>query len=268
MQIGISTASFFTKETTEGAIPVIETIGAEVCEVFLSTFSEYKPEYVEALAKVPKSVKIYSIHTLNQQFEPELFNPVAKTRQDCEFFFKQAAYGAKVLGAKYYTFHGPGRIKRIPYNIDFAKFGKRLAELDAMLAEYGGGCRLSYENVHWAFFNYPEFFTQLRKYVKVKACLDIKQAMQSKISYFEYLDAIGDDLANVHLCDYNESGTLCLPGRGIVDFVELFKRILDTGYNGPAMIEVYANNFQECSEIKECYDYLNVCLDKAKNGGD
>lgn len=267
MEIGISTASFFTKESTEDAIPVIEQLGAKVCEVFLSTFSEYTPSYVEALARVPQNIKIYSIHTLNQQFEPELFNPVKKTREDCEHFFKQAAYGAKVLGAKYYTFHGPGRIKRIPYHIDFAKFGKRVAQLDEMLQEYGGGCRLTYENVHWAFFNYPEFFTELRRHANILACLDIKQAMQSKISYFDYLEAIGTDLANVHLCDFDENGNLCLPGRGSVDFVELFKRIGDTGYKGGLMLEVYANNFQEYSELKESFDYLKDCLIRAKNGG-
>jgi sugar phosphate isomerase/epimerase len=248
-------------------LPVIEKIGAKTCEVFLSTFSEYTPSYVETVAKNKGDIQVYSIHTLNQQFEPELFNPVKKTREDCEFFFKQAAYGAKVLGAKYYTFHGPGRIKRIPYNIDFASFGARLAQLDEMLQEYGGGCRLTYENVHWAFFNYPEFFTLLRRQVEIKACLDIKQAMQSKISYFDYLDAIGADLANVHLCDFYDDGSLCLPGRGSVDFVQLFRRLGEAGYSGPLMIEVYANNFKEYSEIKECFDYLTDCLYRAVNGG-
>ena len=264
MEIGISTASFFMNETTDGALPLMENMGARQCEVFLSTFSEYKKEYVEMLAKIPKEMQVYSIHTLNQQFEPELFNSVKKTREDCEYFFKQAAYGAKVLGAKYYTFHGPARLKRLPYNIDFAKFGARVAELNLILLEEGNGCKLSYENVHWAFFNTPEFFINLKKYVDVKACLDIKQAMQSKISYYDFLDAIGSSLANVHLCDFFDDGKLCLPGRGQVDFVDLFKRIIDVGYQGPMMMEVYANNYTNYDEFRESYEYLKDCLEKAK----
>lgn len=264
MKIGISTATFFMNESTDGALPVIKEMGAEVCEIFLSTFSEYTKEYVDMIAEKAKILEVYSIHTLNQQFEPELFNPVKKTREDCEFFFKQAAYAAKVMHAKYYTFHGPARLKRLPYNIDFKKFGKRVNELNEMLGEYGNGCQLAYENVHWAFFNTPDFFTNLRKEAEIKACLDIKQAMQSKISYFDYLDAIGEDLVNVHLCDFDTQGNLCLPGRGIVDFTELFKRIIDLGYKGPLILEVYANNYKDYTELKTAYEYLKECLIKAK----
>ena len=41
MELGISTASFYTKLATEDTFSQIASIGANVCEVFLSSFSEY-----------------------------------------------------------------------------------------------------------------------------------------------------------------------------------------------------------------------------------
>lgn len=263
MKIGISTASFFTKEATENTFEIIDKLGIDICEVFLTTFREYKRAFVEDLATRKKEIQVYSVHSLNVQYEPELFNSVKRTREDCEYFFKQVATGAGILGAKYYTFHGLARMKKTPYTIDFQRIGKRIDELDEMLSEYGNGCQLAYENVHWTFFNSPEFFDKLRKYSNVKTCLDIKQAMQSKHSIYDYIDSMGDRLANVHLCDFDENGKLYMPGKGTFDFTKLFRYLLDKGYKGPVIMEVYANNYNNYNEIKQGYEYLEECMNKA-----
>ncbi len=260
MQIAISTASFFSKEVTEDSLKVIKDLGFHQCEVFLTTFSEYRQEFAKELAKRANGVEVYSIHTLNVQFEPELFNLVPRTRLDSEKIFKQVANSAKILNAKYYTFHGLTRMKRTPYTVDYARIGKRLEELDEMFYTISGGCHLAYENVHWTFFNSPEYFRELRKHTNVKTCLDIKQAMQSKRSVYDYIDAMGDRLANVHVCDYDEDGKLYMPGKGIFDFVKLFRRLQDIGYNGPIIMELYAGNYKNYDEIKEGYEYLQECI--------
>ncbi|MDD4316862.1 MAG: sugar phosphate isomerase/epimerase [Clostridia bacterium] len=263
MKIGISTASFFTKEATENTFDIIKDLGIDTCEVFLTTFREYKSGFAELLRERRNGINAYSIHTLNVQFEPELFNIVARTREDSEIIYKEAAVAAGILGAKYYTFHGPTRMKRTPYCIDLEKVGRRLDELDEMLQNIGGGCRIAYENVHWTFFNSPEYFLELKKHTSVRTCLDIKQAMQSKYSVYDYIDAMGDRLVNVHLCDFDDSGKLYVPGKGTFDFVGLFRTLLDRGYEGPALMELYAGNYRTYEEIKEGRDYLQYCLEKA-----
>ena len=50
MKIGISTASLFPEKHTEEAARIIKSLGAEVAEVFFSTFYEYRPEFSKALA--------------------------------------------------------------------------------------------------------------------------------------------------------------------------------------------------------------------------
>lgn len=263
MELGISTASFFSKEVTENSFEVIKDIGINLCEVFLTTFTEYKEEFARFLAKRKQNIQVYSLHTLNVQFEPELFNPVIRTRQDSEVIFKQVAIAANILQAKYYTFHGVTRMKRTPYNIDFSRIGKRLDELDEMLSDISGGSHLAYENVHWTFFNSPEFFTRLKRHTNVRTTLDIKQAMQSNYSVYDYIDVMGDRLVNVHVCDYDKNGKLYVPGKGCFDFVKLFKTLLDKGYQGPIIMELYAGNYDNYEQIRESYEYLKNCIDKA-----
>ena len=50
MKIGISTAALFPEKHTEDAARIIKSLGAEVAEVFFSTFYEYRPEFSKELA--------------------------------------------------------------------------------------------------------------------------------------------------------------------------------------------------------------------------
>ncbi|HKL74418.1 MAG TPA: sugar phosphate isomerase/epimerase [Clostridia bacterium] len=268
MEIGISTASFFSKESTEEAISQINRLNIPLCEVFLSSFYEYNESFISELLQRKGDLRIYSVHTLNQQFEPELFNPMPRTRKDSEDIFRKVVQGAARLGAKYYTFHGPAKFKRVKYNLDYEKIGKRVEELcDIVSSESNQITALAYENVHWTYYNDPDYITNIAPFTKVKTCLDIKQAKQSHIDVYEYLKKMGNRLANVHLCDYNEEGNLSLPGNGTFDFTRLFYTLLNMNYKGDAMIEVYPENYTTYDQLAACYDYLNECLYKAKNYG-
>lgn len=267
MQIGISTGTFYPREYTENLFPIIEGLGIETCEIFLATFTEYMPDFIKLLKEriAETHVQVYSLHTLTMQYEPELFSIGERTRKDAEYWFRLVGKAAKELNAQYYIMHGPARLKRLPYVMNYPYLASRLSELDAMLAEESGnGCRVAYENVHWAFFNSPEFFSELKKLSGVYACLDIKQAMQSKISVYDYIDAIGGArLKNVHLCDYDQNGNLTLPGKGIFDFTALFRCLKEIGYAGPLMMELYQKNYDTYDDLKRGYEYLNNCLQKA-----
>lgn len=106
IKIGMSTATFFSKSQTEDAVGLIQSMGVEVCEIFLTTFSEYRREFIDLLLpRIGPGLEVHSIHTLNQQFEPELFNKVRRTREDAEVFFRECAEAAVRLNARSYTFH-------------------------------------------------------------------------------------------------------------------------------------------------------------------
>ena len=262
MKLGISTATFFTRVYTEEAFDIIRGLGLDNVEVFLATFSEYTADFAKTLKANIGGLNIVSVHTLNQQFEPELFNPSPRTRKDCEHFLLEATEVAKAIGAKYYIFHGPARLKKTPYNIDYVAMGKRADEISELIAGVYPGFSYLYENVHWTYFSEPEFFANLKKHCKVNACLDIKQAMQSKRTVDEYLDVMGDRLRHVHLCDYLDNGKLVAPGKGVFDFERLLRRLKDEGFNGTLVLELYARDYGDVREVKASSDYLQEILYK------
>ncbi len=265
MEVGISTASFFTKFPTEETFEIIKNLGFNICEVFLTTFREYTPQFVSLFKEKLDGIKVFSIHTLNQQFEPELFNIMARTREDCEVFFTQVAYAASELNANYYTFHGPAKLKKRKYTHNYPWIAERLEHLNKILFDCTDGrCELAYENVHWTYFSEPEFFGELKRLSPIKGCLDIKQAKQSGIDVYDYIKVMGDRIVNVHVCDYDEEGNLKLPGQGTFDFIKLCSSLISINYNGPLIIEVYANNYNNLDEIIVSKQYLEYCINTAK----
>lgn len=256
MRLAISTATYFSKLYTEDSFEEIKKLGIKTCEVFLSTFTEYKSEFCDKLIEKSKGMEVYSVHALTNQFEPELFNISPRTRADAENLFDKVITTANRLGAKYYTFHGPARLKKKVYTFDYEKLGKRFNELNQKARQKN--VSIAYENVHWAFFNCPEYLINLKPYCpEISTVLDIKQAMQNKTDWKELLSAMQGTLVNVHICDWNENGKLCMPGKGIFDFSTLFKMLEDSGYKGPVTIELYADAYKSFDEIKYCIDYLS-----------
>lgn len=254
MKVGISTATFFSKILTEDSFSVIQRCGGECAEVFLTTRCEYEPSFARLLAERKGDLEIYSVHALNTQFEPELFNAAARTRGDAEELYRKVLNVARVLGARYYTFHGRMRLKRNMV-ISPEVTGRRMKELGDIAAEYG--VELCFENVHWAMCNSPEFFAEAKEYCpNVGAVLDIKQARQSGRDWREYVAVMGDRLRNVHVSDCDEQGAIKLIGKGVFPFDELVRTLRAQGYDGPLMIEQYADNYGDISEIGGAVDHL------------
>ena len=125
------------------------------------------------------------------------------------------------------------------------------------------GVELCLENVEWAYYNHVGFYKEISKYLSgLKTCLDVKQARISGDSYKDYIEEMGNSIKTVHLSDVNENGKICLPGKGIFDFEDLFKRLNGVGFNGDMLIEVYSGDYGEISEFTESLDYLRELKDK------
>lgn len=254
MKVGISTATFFLKELTEDTFSVIQRCGGQTCEVFLTTYSEYEPDFVDMLNVKRGDLEVYSVHSLNTQFEPQLFNAAPRTRADAEALFKKVLSAGRTLGARVYTFHGLSRLKKNAY-FDPEAVGRRMNELGEIAKTYG--ITLCMENVHWATFNTPDFYAEMKKFAPECGCvLDIKQARQSGYDWREYLDVMSDTLKNVHLSDVDKDGNIAMVGKGVFPFAELICRLNDMGYGGPLIIEQYAKNYGGYDEVAQSVKYL------------
>lgn len=260
MQTGISTASLFGRFYSEDALSLFNEKGVTTAEVFLESFCEYNREFGEFLATRKGNTKIHSVHTLTTQFESTLYSLNERAQKDSFTLLDKTMQAAKALNAKYYTFHGLARVKRTPYVIDFERTGAITQRIIDVCAKYG--VTLAYENVHWAYYNYIGFFSELKKRTaKLKGTFDIKQARQSGVDYREFIDEMGEDIVTAHLSDIDANGKMCLPGRGVTDFKEVFTRLRDKGFDGALLLEVYKNDFKELNEL---FDSLSYITDLAK----
>ena len=261
MEIGISTASYFSKLQIEDAVLDMGAHGVPVCEVFLNSFSEYDPAFVELLdERIRRSnLRVFSIHPMSMQFEPQLFSVHPRQRDDAWRIFEQVLTDGKRLGASHYVMHGPARLFGGVKNIGLTRIAPILVELSVLARQYG--IQLTLENVSWCVFNEPEFGVRLLDAIggdALRFTLDIKQAVRSGHDPMEYIRAVGSRIVNVHLCDAtqqeNDAARYAMPGAGNYDFVQMFNELASFGYQGPAFIEVYSDMYRQIPELYESYE--------------
>lgn len=264
MKAGISTASLFMRKNNEDALPLLNELGVEIAEVFLTSFSEYGYPFAELLKERKGNLLVNSVHDLNTEFEPQLFNNHPRVKADAYGWLEKVLDSANALGAKYYTFHGTARVKRHSRsgkNDDFERMIKGFQEITQFCESRG--VTLCLENVEWATYNRVGVFSRLAEAVPaLRGVLDIKQARISGEPYALYLKEMGEKLAYVHVSDVNEYGGMCLPGKGVFDFQTLITRLQDVGFDGAILIEAYSGDYREIRELKSSCDYLNELLYK------
>lgn len=255
MKVGISTASLFVRKTTEDALQFLSERNVDVAEVFLESYCEYKNDFGRLLKNVKGDTEIHSVHVLTTQFEPQLYSINERAKADSFSLLDEAMSTAELFGAEYYTFHGTARLKKTPIKIDFDRIGRITQEIIDVCAKHK--ITLAYENVHWSYYNYIGFYKEIKKRTHgLSATLDIKQARQSGIDYSEFIKEMGGDIVTAHLSDVTADGRMCLPGKGITDFYELFSRLSDVGFDGAALIECYQQDYGAESELLDSLDYL------------
>lgn len=261
MQLGISTASLFGRYTTEDALEFLSKNNIAYAEVFLESFCEYNVDFGKIIASKMGNTKVHSVHTLTTQFEPTLYSLNKRAQKDSFILLDMAMSAAEQFNASYYTFHGGARFKKTPMKLDFNRIGQITQQIIDKAKSHN--ITLAYENVHWGYYNYIGFFNELRsRTTGLKGTLDIKQARQSGIDYAEFIKEMNKDIVTVHLSDINSEGKMCLPGKGIIDFYDLFSRLKDVGFDGTMLIEAYQKDFNDCQELFSSLEFLKEMADK------
>lgn len=264
MYTGVSTASLFTRKNNEEALPLLQSLGIKVVEVFLTSFSEYGYPFADLLKKAKGDLIVNSVHDLNTEFEPQLFSNHPRVKADAYMWLEKVLDSANALGAPYYTFHGTSRVKRASRSGANDYFPSMISGFEELL----DFCekrkvQLCLENVEWSTYNRIGVFSKISAALpQLRGVLDIKQARISGFPYEEYLTEMGKRLAYVHISDVRSDGKMCLPGKGAFDFDELIRRLKDVGFDGALLIEAYNRDYGEVSELKTACDYMNELLYK------
>ena len=266
MDIGLSTASYFQKLQIEDAILDIGAHGVPVCELFLNTFSEYEPPFIDLLGErlARTDTKVFSIHPMSMQFEPQLFSIHPRQREDALFLYERVLSAGKRLGAHYYVMHGPARLFGGVKNIELTRIAPIFIDLAERAQRYD--IQLTLENVSWCVFNEPEFGARLQAMTggAIKHTLDVKQAVRSGYDPIDYIRAVGEQIVNVHLCDATRlpSGGVHydMPGFGEYDFAAMLNLLHEKDYRGPAFIEVYSDMYTKIPVLYESLERIKQVL--------
>lgn len=238
MRLGISTAAFYGHFETEEAASFIGALPLECAEVFLQGPSEWERSFVRDVRARLGGVPCTSVHPLGTDFENGMFSRSARKRRDTLDIICRVLDAGVELGAGMYVYHGrfAPRHELCPWNL------RANADVLALMCEEAEkrGMLIAWENVEWCQLTDESRVREARLAVpQVRYTLDIKQAMRAGRDPFEMARAMGDRLVNVHVCDWDERGKLCLPGEGAFDFTGFFALLRSLGYVGPVILEPY-----------------------------
>ena len=255
MRVGLSLASFYPMEP-EKAVPIAKSLGFNVAELFINTDYELCMPYLELFKTeaLKNALDIYSIHPFTSALENYLFFSFYPRRvRDAIKFYARYLDAAKFLGAKLINMHGD-RTKGLD-NLD--NYIDCLAPLIELADKKS--IAIAQENVYYNSINNPEFIYRLRQRLGkgvIKFTLDIKQANKGGQNPLDVAQAMGDDIINVHVNDFDSEHICLLPGAGCFDYHKLKDILIKNSYDGPLLIEVYSNNFKSIDEIKKSKEFL------------
>lgn len=266
MQVGMSTASLFGKYMVEDIPAQLQAYGVQICEIFLNSFCEYEPEFIDLLVERVREagLRVYSVHAMATQFEPQLFSTHIRQRQDAWNTFERVLRAGQRLGASHYVMHGPASLGGVVKHVEFSRIGPITHDLCEMAHHYG--IRVAWENVSWGLYCRPEFGPALLEAAQSEhLCftLDIKQAARSGYSPLAYLERMGSAVENLHICDYRQEGDRIrprLPGQGECDYAALREGLQRAGYRGPALFEIYSDLYDTEEQLLQSYAYVKRLL--------
>ncbi|SHI85511.1 Sugar phosphate isomerase/epimerase [Clostridium cavendishii DSM 21758] len=262
MNIGISSACFYPIIELEKSISYMKNLGFNSGEIFINTFCELEQDFLSIIneEKQKHNFTINSVHFFSSMYEPFLFDNYKKRRDDCIKVFKKICKATNFLGGKYYTFHGM-RFSDFKY-INRSLILDVYKELCYIASE--NNIKLAQENVSWCMSKDLDFLKFLKEELKGELyyTFDIKQAYKALENPMNYLDIMGKDLVNFHINDRSDKEICLLPGKGDVNYKEIFKKLNDINYKNSIIIEVYNENFKSTKEIIESKSFLEnlICF--------
>lgn len=258
MKVGLSLACFYPSHPEE-VIGTAKELGFDVCELFINTYSELSVDYIRAFRrKCDKAgLRIQSVHPFTSAIENYIFFSRYDRRiEDAKKLYAEYCRAAQYLGAEVINIHGDRGLALSDFD-EYIECLKPLAELSDKYC-----VTFAHENVFYNSINHPEIVEKLVSQLgdAIKFTFDIKQAHKGKTDPYELCRAMGKNIVNFHVNDFDDNHVCMLPGKGQVNYREIFSILSSNGYDGPALIEVYSSNYGNIREIAESAEYLRGLL--------
>ncbi len=263
MEIGASSSCFYPMET-EKAFLHVASHGFKNIEIFLNSPSETEKNFISEIKNIKENygVNVTSVHPYESFGEGyNFFSNYYRRYEDACENYKRFFSAAAELGAKYVILHGAKFGAEIPDE----EYAERFTRLNEIAMSFG--CFAAHENVVTFSGEKPSFMALLKSYGKenFKMVLDVKQARKAGIEPIEYIKAVGDSIAHVHLSDKTAVGDCAPPSEnGMFNFGELFSQLQGAGYKGKYIIELYSDGFDTIEDIIKSAHYLERVMSENK----
>ncbi|MBR3795611.1 MAG: sugar phosphate isomerase/epimerase [Clostridia bacterium] len=263
MQLGLSTAAFYGRLETEEAAERIAELGFDCAEVFLQSESENTKAFAALVRRNLQGVPCTSVHPLGG-YENYMAGRPARQVRDAFDHFQRILDAGVEMGAKTFVYHGRNTplLKPLPWDLAW-----NVGAVAPMCEEAARrGMVIGWENVSWCQLTEPKRVLEAREALpNVRFTLDIKQAMRAGCDPIEFVYAMGDRLCNVHICDWQSDGRLCLPGEGVFAFETLIGALKEVGYAGPVIMEPYLRLIQSDEALARSVAYMRDIME-GENG--
>lgn len=258
MFCAISTACLYPLET-EKSLTALLKLGFREFEVFANCESEFSGAFISRLTAIlkPYGAHVYSMHLYTSGFEPFMFfsNYIRRFNESVtqyERYFENAAR----LGAKTVVFHGDRRDGQISL--------EEYCERFSILSDKACGCGviLAQENVSRCRSATVDAVRGMKRLLgsHIRFVLDVKQALRAGESPLDMCDAMGENIACVHLSDSDPQKDCLLPGNGTFDLAGFCSRLNKYSFDGPLTIEVYRNDFKSFSELLAALRFVTKAI--------
>jgi len=242
---------------------MLSRLPLDCAEVFLQTESEYTRSFARKVKQNLNGLPCTSMHPLGTLFENQLISRSPRQRKDARNLLCRTLDAGAELGAKLYVHHGRNtpRNEVLPWNMSANAEMIGLIEEEAVKRDM----HVAWENVCWCQLTTPERVKEaLEAAPQLHFTLDIKQAMKAGCNPMDFVYAMGKHLANVHICDWDQQGKLCLPGEGAFDFAALVSALDSVGYTGALVIEPYLALIRDDEALARSIGFMKRIINRAE----
>lgn len=254
MNYGASIACFYPMDT-ELSLKKVGELGIKNTEIFFNTFSELEADYLKNLRSIADGfgVNIRSIHPFSSFAENYmLFSTYERRFIDTADMYKRYYEACNILGANIVVFHGARGRASVPDKVKFERFG--------IMSEHAEkfGVTLAQENVVEFCSQHPEYLLAMREHIgdRFKMVLDVKQAIRAHHNPMEFIDALGESIAHIHISDSDESHDCLAPGKGNFDLRGVKDAMKKLNYHGSWIVELYNYNYTGYDDVARGVDYI------------
>lgn len=259
MDIGASTACLYPLET-EKALYELAIRDIKNMEIFINSVDELDGEIYADIRKTiaDYNISVKSFHPFSSPMESLfLFSDYQRRTDYLIDMYKRYFERLSELGAKFFILHGA----IISSNVPDDRYLERYLKLYRTAQEFG--VTVLQENISYCKSCELDFLKKMSRELgdEVRFVLDTKQARRSKVDVYDFLDAVGDKVAHIHISDCDEKGD-CLPiGKGKFCFEKLFAKLGELKFDGSMIVELYRENYTSYDDLKDSVTALQKKLD-------